>query len=64
LKLKCDIMLSTFAFKFNLRRYKEALMSFANVYANFYKSHKVGRVTGYPISIWRMTISILSSPIS
>ena len=46
LKLKCDIVLSTFAFKFNLRRYSMAWHA-----AGTYRAAD-GRVTRYdPISI-------------
>jgi len=40
LKLKCGMLLSTFAFKFNLRRYNEYIGNKSHVHMN---STKVGR---------------------
>ena len=63
LKLKCDEPFSRFAFKFKLRRYNSATTEL------FYFCHihkfMVGRCSLkiYPISMWEMTVSILSSPI-
>jgi hypothetical protein len=66
LKLNCDVLLSTSAFKFKLRRYTKKK---GGDY-DYKEKPVVGRcrltaiVTRHPISIWEMTISILSSAIS
>ena len=52
LKLKCDILLSTSAFKFNLRRYNVALISVVKVYEGDAGRDVVGRC--------RLTLSNLS----
>jgi hypothetical protein len=72
LKLKCDELLSRFAFKFNLRRYNVAATEARLMQLSMEKDALEGwaeyRVTRYDprydISIWWMTISIWSSTIS